>query len=248
MFKEELLTVEEVAAIFRTTPNTIYRWLRAGKIAGIKIGKEWRINKESLMSKLAQPDHVLSREKDFLEKLETPGEHILVVTDDADTLYDFEAKFLKKGLLKGGRLFKGCWWQHPDNVRRELSLRGLPVEELESKNALVLVDLNKLYQRQGISEAVKSWSEEAKKSLDLGYSTMWGSGSPHLFSCGEDVSNLVNFESMLNNIIKELPVIGVCPYILGDCFNDFFTPIIDLINQHRSVIFYSRKAATYLKN
>ena len=36
----ELLTVQEVADFLRTTSTTIYRWLKNGKLQGVKIGKE----------------------------------------------------------------------------------------------------------------------------------------------------------------------------------------------------------------
>lgn len=44
----ELLTVQEVADFLRTTSTTIYRWLKNGKLQGVKIGKEWRISRVAL--------------------------------------------------------------------------------------------------------------------------------------------------------------------------------------------------------
>jgi excisionase family DNA binding protein len=39
----ELLTVNEAAAILRTSPDTIRRMARNGKIARIRVGGQWRI-------------------------------------------------------------------------------------------------------------------------------------------------------------------------------------------------------------
>ena len=45
---EEVLTVQEVAAILRTTPATVYAWCRAGKLPAFKIGQQWRIRAKAL--------------------------------------------------------------------------------------------------------------------------------------------------------------------------------------------------------
>lgn len=45
----ELFTVEEVAARFRVRPRTVYRWLKAGRMAGIRTpGGQHRITGEAV--------------------------------------------------------------------------------------------------------------------------------------------------------------------------------------------------------
>jgi len=39
---EDLLSMEEPIARLKTTRATFYRWLRAGKIGGMKVGRQWR--------------------------------------------------------------------------------------------------------------------------------------------------------------------------------------------------------------
>jgi excisionase family DNA binding protein len=41
----EILTLEEVAAYLRLTPQTIYRWAQEKRIPAAKLGKEWRFRK-----------------------------------------------------------------------------------------------------------------------------------------------------------------------------------------------------------
>src|SRR6266516_2404627 len=41
----EILTIEEVAAYLRLTPQTIYRWAQEKRIPAAKLGKEWRFRK-----------------------------------------------------------------------------------------------------------------------------------------------------------------------------------------------------------
>lgn len=245
---EELLTVDEVAEFLRTSPNTIYRWLRAGKLPGVKLGKEWRIRKETLASKLTETNTGSIKGQGFLDNIDPQHNHVLAVTSNTNNLYNLEAEFFKKGLSRGYRLFKGCWWQKPDDVRQELSIRGLPIEELETNNSLSIVDLTDQYNRSGKNGPVHTWSDETRKTIELGYKTMWGSGSPHLRSCGGHFPNLLEFESSLDDILRKLPVVGICPYIFEDITDDCFVQMIDLINLHRSVIFYDKESATYLRN
>jgi len=66
---EEVLTVQEVAAMLRTTPATVYAWCRAGKLPAFKIGQQWRVRARALeemmrRGNLPEPDgHGGEREK-----------------------------------------------------------------------------------------------------------------------------------------------------------------------------------------
>lgn len=55
---ERLLTPEEVADILVVSPKTVSRWLRQGKLKGIKPGKDWRVRQcdlEAFIESLANP-------------------------------------------------------------------------------------------------------------------------------------------------------------------------------------------------
>ena len=41
----EILTIEEVAAYLRLTPQTIYKWAQEKRIPAAKLGKEWRFRR-----------------------------------------------------------------------------------------------------------------------------------------------------------------------------------------------------------
>lgn len=43
-----LLTVKEVAGLLRVHVNTIYNWIRGGKLYAFKVGRDWRIPKEAI--------------------------------------------------------------------------------------------------------------------------------------------------------------------------------------------------------
>ena len=45
---ENYLTVQELAELTGVCVTTVQRWLRSGKVKGIKFGKSWRISKEEV--------------------------------------------------------------------------------------------------------------------------------------------------------------------------------------------------------
>lgn len=44
----DLLEIDQAIALLKTTRPTFYRWLRAGKIKGMKVGRQWRFNREDV--------------------------------------------------------------------------------------------------------------------------------------------------------------------------------------------------------
>lgn len=48
MTDNEYLTVEQVAKTMGVTPGTVRAWLRTGKMAGTRPGKDWRIPASAL--------------------------------------------------------------------------------------------------------------------------------------------------------------------------------------------------------
>jgi excisionase family DNA binding protein len=56
----EILTIEEVAAYLRLTPQTIYKWAQEKRIPAVKLGKEWRFRKSILDRWL--DDQIMGRE------------------------------------------------------------------------------------------------------------------------------------------------------------------------------------------
>jgi excisionase family DNA binding protein len=59
----DILTLEEVAAYLRLTPQTIYKWAQEKRIPGAKLGKEWRFRKSIIDRWL--DDQILHEESGF---------------------------------------------------------------------------------------------------------------------------------------------------------------------------------------
>lgn len=52
MTEDRLLTVREVAEIFRVSTMTVYRLLEEGELCGLRIGSSWRIRTSKVESYL----------------------------------------------------------------------------------------------------------------------------------------------------------------------------------------------------
>jgi excisionase family DNA binding protein len=55
---DELFTPDEVADYLHVTRTVVYRWLRAGNLKGIRVGRHWRIRSSDL-------DDFLKVEKEY---------------------------------------------------------------------------------------------------------------------------------------------------------------------------------------
>lgn len=47
---EGFLTVNQIAERLDVTPDSVYNWLRSGKLAGFKAGVLWRVTEEQLQA------------------------------------------------------------------------------------------------------------------------------------------------------------------------------------------------------
>jgi excisionase family DNA binding protein len=53
-FGDEVLTAEEAAQLLRVTVQTVLKESRAGRLPGIKVGREWRYSRNALIRHLGQ--------------------------------------------------------------------------------------------------------------------------------------------------------------------------------------------------
>jgi excisionase family DNA binding protein len=45
---ENLMTVKEVAALLRVSPQTLYKMLEQGTIPAVKVGSQWRFDRDEV--------------------------------------------------------------------------------------------------------------------------------------------------------------------------------------------------------
>lgn len=241
MPKEEYLTVEEVAELLRIHRNTVYRWCRTGTLKALRFGKGWRIPRSALDEHIAlsQPNPERGH---ALEEIWPPGpivqnwcvggDHVMALVDSREDVIDLEAGFLKEGRPLNVRLFKACWWQHPDDVRDQLTERGLEVEDLEAQGRLRFANLQEICDRDGPEAAAAVWVEQTLAARRDGYERLWGCGSPYLAESAEMHERLRTFEALLSHRLNGLPVIGLCTYFMDTRVSDFFAKMTHLIRHH----------------
>jgi len=212
-----LLTVQEVSELFKVHSMTVYRWIKNGKLSAVKIGREYRVAQEVVEKHFhAGPEYkeTVNINKPFtLSAVLKKSEHIMALVTDSESLLQLELDFMDTGLAKGARLFKSCWWQDPDDFRSLASAQWTDLEALEAKGQLVIKDLRRLYQERGIAAAALSWTKELSNAFDLGFSQLWGSGSPNASCFTNGLPELLAFESYLNSILAGQPIVAICPYL-----------------------------------
>lgn len=237
-----LLTVLEVAQYLRTTTTTVYRWLKQGKLQGVKIGKEWRIQQNSL----EEMGFVFSEGEEspntVWENL-SDSEHLLVIAESRDEIFKLEASFFAHASQLGCPMFKGCWWQDRDEVKEQYNRYGLDTEVLEKENLLEIADFREAYDQNGVAGPVLCWKNAIEKSRDK---KLWASGSPTPLGWKQE-EKLIQFESSLNHEIRDKNVIGICPYAFEDFRQESVRNMLQLIEHHSGLIFYSGRASRILR-
>ena len=209
----ELLTVEEVANYLRVAPNTVYRWCRSGKLAGVKVGKEWRISRPNLDAFLANRGASLPRrpiESLLLQEL-SPPEHIMVMSNDQDEIYDLQLKFLKTGFEAGYPLFIGLWWQSQDVFREKFIAAGMSFDSMMEDGRLAIANFTQAYAEGGPTQVIDIWIRQAQAAVD---NKLWGTGSHRLSDWRGNQDALIVFETELHKAFHDLPVVALCPCVL----------------------------------
>lgn len=57
MVNEEYLTPIEIAKQLKITERTVYRWLDAGDLRGVKLGRVWRVRRNDLEKFLTEREN-----------------------------------------------------------------------------------------------------------------------------------------------------------------------------------------------
>ena len=144
---------------------------------------------------------------------------------------------------------KGCWWQDEDEVIEQYARLGLDAASLMRDGVLRVFNFSKLYKSEGIDGPVRVWRSSIENAVARGIPRLWASGSPNMSCCGNDGSLVLAFETRLNETIKNLPVIGVCPYSLEDESNgEHFEKVLALTHHHSGVAFYAGGRHTLLRH
>jgi excisionase family DNA binding protein len=133
--QKALLDAESVAEYLGVTPTTVWRWCREGSLPCMKIGKHWRIRRESLdnfLERSERSESLVGRLRSFLEI----PDNVLAVAQDREMMHRLDAAFFRVGEAQGGGLVKyvgGEAWDSLEDARADLERQGLEVGRLEEE-------------------------------------------------------------------------------------------------------------------
>lgn len=77
------MSSEDVAAALGISPATIRRWLRDGAIAGVKVGRQWRVNVTAVREQIAKGELAVDIEPQSYKALKMAAD-ILTKSDETD--------------------------------------------------------------------------------------------------------------------------------------------------------------------
>ena len=132
---KDLLHTEDVATYLGVGQVTVWRWCRDGNLPCLKIGREWRIRRETLerfLERSERSETLVGRLRSFLEV----PDNVLAIAQDREMMHRLDAPFFRVGETRGGRLIKyvgGESWDSLEEARTELEQHGLEVGRLEEE-------------------------------------------------------------------------------------------------------------------
>lgn len=50
----KVYTLNEIADLLHVTKRSLYSWIKSGRLKALKVGREWRVTKESLEAFMAE--------------------------------------------------------------------------------------------------------------------------------------------------------------------------------------------------
>ena len=131
--EKELLTVGDVAGYMRVGQATVHRWCREGRLPCSKVGKSWRIRRETLENFLRRGERPVTLDGQLRSFLAVP-DSVIAIARNVDLLHRLDAAFFRAGEARGGLLVKyhaGEPQASEDDLRVELERNGLEVGRLE---------------------------------------------------------------------------------------------------------------------
>ena len=241
-----LITVREIAEQLRVSPRTVYRLCRSGQLPAIKVGKEWRIDRADLDRFLARKkgiQEVLSLEG-ILRKHLQPPEHVLLISSDPAEIHRLQAEFIQIGLSATHTTLVGYWWQKPADIQRRLVELGVPVADLEASGRLNFCDFGAAYESQGPPGVFEIWEKYAANGEG---GVLWSTASHRISDWRAQPQDLLRFESQNDAILKELPVVVLCPCLLDPVDGPDFNLLLSLIPHHSGILDVSADAPCLMK-
>jgi excisionase family DNA binding protein len=137
--KMELLGAEDVAEIMGVKESTVWRWCREGRLPCLKVGKHWRLRRETLEDFLKRSERSGTLVGQLSSFLQVP-DNVLAIAQTTDILHRLDAAFFRVGEARGGLLVKfyGGEAHSEEELRAEFEKNGLEVGRLEREGRFLM--------------------------------------------------------------------------------------------------------------
>jgi excisionase family DNA binding protein len=137
--KMELLGAEDVAEIMGVKESTVWRWCREGRLPCLKVGKHWRLRRETLEDFLQRSERSGTLVGQLSSFLQVP-DNVLAIAQNIDILHRLDAAFFRVGEARGGLLVKfyGGEAHSEEELRADLEANGLEVGRLEREGRFLM--------------------------------------------------------------------------------------------------------------
>ena len=232
------LTVKEAAGRLRVARETVYRWLRAGKLTAVRVGKEWRIPLEALRP----PDESLGLValEGLLARLYEKPEHLLGLTGDKLALARMEAAFFQVASSQGARMVHARWDEDEATVRRRL--RPIVRDNGDVLHMISSITAYEASGAEGVAELLLHETEQA--TADGKLCAIYGSSYAYF---GPHLERLTTYECEMQEQLRGRPA-----FMLSSVAFDDFPPLYggrtismcaELMNCHAGAIWFDGERA-----
>ena len=135
----ELLSAEDVALLMGVKETTVWRWCREGRLPCLKVGKHWRVRRETLENFLERSERSTTLVGQLSSFLQVP-DNVLAIAQNTDILHRLDAAFFQVGEARGGLLVKfyGGENHSEEELRAEFEKNGLEVGRLEREGRFLM--------------------------------------------------------------------------------------------------------------
>jgi len=123
--EKELLSAEDVAELMGVKETTVWRWCREGHLPCLKVGKHWRVRRETFEEFLKQSERSSTLVGQLSSFLQVP-DSVLAIAQNLDILRRLDAAFFRVGEAHGGLLVKFFGGENnpPGELRPEFEKNG----------------------------------------------------------------------------------------------------------------------------
>jgi excisionase family DNA binding protein len=137
--EKELLGAEDVAKLMGVKETTVWRWCREGHLPCLKVGKHWRIRRETLEEFLKRSERSTTLVGQLSSFLQVP-DSVLAIAQNLDILHRLDAAFFQVGEAHGGLLVKFFGGENTpaEELRAEFEKNGFEVRRLEREGRFLM--------------------------------------------------------------------------------------------------------------